>query len=203
MVATYTTESTRMFQYLITSGDSFSSGFGLKNTFDSWPYLLAKKLNVKVENLAVEGMGNEHIINSIMQKDLSNSFVICGFTQPSRIEFLDNKTGKKFTTIPNRRGQTHFENIFWHDFYDEVYYYEKFITDVKLFSTYLKHNKTPYLFFDVMPINHYCQNFDNNYIWFNSENMCSITYPHKLADGHPNETAHEIMAQKLYNIIKR
>jgi len=51
-------------------------------------------------------MGNEHIIQSIIEKDLYNSFVVCGFSQPSRIEFKDSKTGKKFTTIPNRRNQT-------------------------------------------------------------------------------------------------
>jgi len=192
-----------MFQNLICSGDSFSSGYGLEDSTKAWPYILADRLNISVINLAHEGMGNEYIIRSIIDQDLNNSFVICGFTQTSRTEFIDAKMQKIFTTIPFRRGQTEFEDIFWHDYYDEVYYYEKFITDVKLFSTYLKHNKTPYLFFDVMPINHYCQNFDNNYMWFNSENMCSITYPHKLADGHPNETAHEIMAQKLYNIIKR
>jgi len=190
-----------MFQHLICSGDSFTSGYGLKNAINSWPYLLAEKLNLGVINLAREGMGNEHIIQSIIEKDLHNSFVVCGFTQPSRVEFKDNKTGKKFTTIPNRRGLTEFENIFWHDYYDELYYYEKFINQVKLFSAYLKLNKIPYIFFDVMPINHYCQNFDNNYLWFNSENMCSITYPNKLSDGHPDEIAHEIMAEKLFKII--
>jgi len=52
-----------------------------------------------------------------------------------------------------------------------------------------------------MSINHYCQNIDNSYLWFNSENMCSITYPNKLPDGHPDEIAHEIMAEKLFKII--
>ncbi|NDH09979.1 MAG: hypothetical protein EBY16_10340, partial [Gammaproteobacteria bacterium] len=71
-----------MFQHLICSGDSFTSGYGLKNAINSWPYLLAEKLNLGVINLAREGMGNEHIIQSIIEKDLHNSFVVCGFTQP-------------------------------------------------------------------------------------------------------------------------
>jgi hypothetical protein len=190
-----------MFQRLITSGDSFSSGFGLEDSTKSWPYILANKLKTSVTNLAHEGMGNEYIIRSIIDQDLNNSFVICGFTQPSRAEFIDAKMKKIFTTILFRRGQTEFEDMFWNDYYDDYYYYKKFVTQIKLFSTYLKYNNIPYLFFDALPIKHYCQNIDTNYLWHGDENMCSITYPNKLYDGHPNEIAHEIMAEKLFKII--
>ena len=190
-----------MFQHLICSGDSFSSGYGLADSTKAWPHILAGRLNISVTNLAREGMGNEYIIHSIIAQDLKNSFVICGFTQPSRAEFIDAKMQKTFTTIPFRRGQTEFEDMFWNDYYDDNYYYEKFVTQIKLFSTYLKYNNVPYLFFDALPIQHYCQNIDTNYLWHNSENMCSITYPHKLPDDHPNETAHTIMAEKLLKII--
>jgi hypothetical protein len=31
--------------------------------------------------------------------------------------------------------------------------------------------------------------------------MCSITFPNKLSDGHPDAMAHEIMAEELFKII--
>jgi len=190
-----------MFQSLICSGDSFTSGYGLADSAKTWPHILANKLNIGITNLAREGMGNEYIIRSIIDQNIDSGLVICGFTHPSRAEFIDAKINKIFTTIPFRRGQTDFENMFWNDYYDELYYYEKFVTQVKMFSAYLKHNNIPYLFFDAMPIKHYYKNIDTNYLWFNNENMCSITYPHKLPDGHPNEIAHEKMAERLYKII--
>jgi hypothetical protein len=192
-----------MFSQLIVSGDSFSSGYGLSDPQLSWPHLLGNKLNIPVINLACEGMGNEHIINSVVNcKNLLDSLVICGLTHYSRVEFLNAKTGKPFTTIPNRRGQSEFENMFWHDHYDDVYYYNRFLNQLELFTAWLDVNDIPYLLFDALPMNHYKRENFNNYLWQGEKNMCDIIYPHQLIDGHPNETGHQIMAETLYNIIK-
>jgi len=191
-----------MFSKIICSGDSFSSGYGLEDVTKSWPHLLAKKLNANVLNLSQEGMGNEHIINSIVNcKSLLGSLVICGLTHYSRVEFFNAKTGKTFTTIPNRRGQSKFENIFWHDHYDDVYYYNKFLNQLELFTAWLDINNMHYLLFDALPMNHYKKEDIPNYLWYSEKNMCDIIYPHQLPDGHPNEKGHEIMAETLYKII--
>ena len=191
-----------MFSTLIVSGDSFCSGYGLDDTTKGWSYLLANKLGIPLVNLATEGLGNEHIINSIMDcKQLKNSLVICGLTQYSRIEFINSKTGKKFTTIPNRRGQSEFENIFWQNYYDDEYYYNKFINQLKLFTAWLDINKFHYFLFDALPINHYTQESFPNYLWYGEKNMCDIIYPNQLPDGHPDETGHQLMADELHKII--
>ena len=65
-----------MFKSLICSGDSFTSGYGLDNPQLSWPYRLGEKLNLPVANLAHEGMGNEYIFNSIIERNLQNCLVI-------------------------------------------------------------------------------------------------------------------------------
>jgi hypothetical protein len=191
-----------MFKNIVCAGDSFTSGYGLNDVTKSWPHILAKKLNANVINLAHEGMGNEYIINSIINcKNLLDSLIICGLTHYSRIEFINTKTGKPFTTIPNRRGQSEFENIFWHDHYDDVYYYNKFLNQLELFTAWLDVNNFNYLLFDALPMKHFKKDNITNYLWQGEKNMCDIIYPHKLLDGHPNEFGHEIMAQTLYEII--
>jgi lysophospholipase L1-like esterase len=191
-----------MFSKLVVSGDSFSSGYGLHDQNKSWPNLLAKKLKCDVVNLAREGMGNEYIINSIINcKNLLDTIVICGLTQYSRVEFLNAKTNKAFTTIPNRRGQTDFENLFWNEHYDDEYYYNKFSNQLELFTAWLDINNIHYLLFDALPINHYKKQSVPNYLWQSEKNMCDIIYPHQLSDGHPNEIGHQKMADELFKII--
>jgi len=45
------------------------------------------------------------------------------------------------------------------------------------------------------------KNPNENYLWHGWKHMAHIIHPNKLPDGHPNETAHEIMAETLYKII--
>jgi len=191
-----------MFSRIICSGDSFSSGYGLHDSQLSWPHVLGKKLNIPIINLAHEGKGNEHIISSIINcKNLLDSLIICGLTHYSRVEFINAKSGKTFSTIPNRRGQSEFENIFWQHHYDDLYYYNKFLTQIELFTAWLNVNNLDYLLFDALPMNHYKQEDIPNYLWQMERNMCDIIYPHQLSDGHPSELGHEIMAQTLYKIV--
>lgn len=190
-----------MFQSLICSGDSFTSGYGLKNTLDSWPHLLGEKLNLGVTNLAREGMGNEYIFNSIIDKNLENSLVVIGLTAYSRVEFINAATKKIFTTIPNRRGATQFDELFWQDCYDDEYYFSKFCKQWMMFDAYMKFKNVQYFMFDAMPVDKVMPMIPQNYLWHGEKNMCSITYPHKLTDGHPDSRAHEIMAETLYKII--
>jgi len=190
-----------MFQHLITSGDSFTSGYGLTDSTKSWPHILATKLNTSVNNLAREGMGNEYIFNSILENNLEKSLVIIGLTAYSRVEFINAATKKIFTTIPNRRGTTQFDELFWKYYYDDDYYFNKFCKQWMMFDAYMKSRNVQYYMFDALPVEKTMPIIPHNYLWHGDENMCSITYPNKLPDGHPNEIAHEIMAEKLLKII--
>jgi hypothetical protein len=190
-----------MFRHLICSGDSFTSGYGLEDSTKAWPYILANKLNIGITNLAREGMGNEYIFNSIIENNLENSLVIIGLSAHSRVEFIDAKTLKPFTTILNRRGATDFDNLFWQQHYDDDYYFNKFCKQWIMFDAYMTSKNVQYYMFDALPVKKTMPMIPHNYLWHGDKNMCSITYPNKLPDGHPNEAAHEIMAEKLLKII--
>jgi len=191
----------RMFKKLICSGDSFSSGYGLRDAHCSWPYLLGQKLQLPVINLAREGMGNEYIFYSIIEENLQDCLVILGLTAYSRIEFVNAATKETFTTIPNRRGTTQFDELFWKYYYADDYYFNKFCKQWMMFDAYMSQRNAQYYMFDALPVARTMPVIPHNYLWHGDENMCSITYPHKLTDGHPNEIAHEIIAEKISKIM--
>jgi len=190
-----------MFSKLICSGCSFTSGYGLTDSKKSWPYLLGKKLNLPVENLAREGMGNEYIFNSIIDADIKNGLVVVCLTDYNRVEFIYTRNKKTFTSIPNGIFHQDFLNLFFKDFYDEEYYFERFERNLKLFETFMNYHNVKYFMFDSWEKNKKIKNPSKNYLWHGKKTMVDFTYPHKLPDGHPNETAHEIMAEKLFKII--
>jgi hypothetical protein len=209
-----------MFSKIICSGDSFSSGYRLDNPQLAWPYLLGNKLNIPTINLAHAGKGNEYIFNSIIDYFILNpdhkkdSLVICGISSINRVEFIDARTNTTFTTLINNRDNDPLIKLFYEGYYDEKYYFIKFLRNLILTQNYLESNNIDYLFFNALPLLHPKNlindiliknllkqiNYDN-YLWFYTKNMCNIIYPNQLPDGHPNAIGHEMMAETLYKII--
>jgi len=191
-----------MFQKLICSGCSFTSGYKLENIELAWPHLLGKKLNLPTINLAKQGMGNEHVFNTIIDSDLTDALVVVCLTDYSRIEFIHAKSRDTFATLKNQPPiNRNFSNIFYEDFYDDEYYFNRFCRNLKLFETYMKYHNITYYMFDAWSQGKKVTNPSSNYLWHGQKDMSYIVHPHKLPDGHPNETAHEIMAETLYKII--
>tara|TARA_B110000858_G_scaffold134237_1_gene152582 strand:- start:1264 stop:2061 length:798 start_codon:yes stop_codon:yes gene_type:complete len=58
-------------KYILTSGCSFTDGFGLGET-GSWPHYLSNKLDLKLINKARGGSGNEYISDSIIWELMNN-----------------------------------------------------------------------------------------------------------------------------------
>jgi hypothetical protein len=121
---------------LIASGDSFTYGYGLDDAQNAWPYRLAYKLECDVVNLAIKSMGNEHVFNSIIDyficnpNDIDNSIVILGLSEYSRVEFIHAHDKKRFCVLPYGKFLPQFSQIFLKDFYDDEYYYTRFLRNL-------------------------------------------------------------------------
>ena len=78
--------------HIVVIGCSLSYGQGLENPRqDSWPALLAKKLNVPVVNLSSRGGGNDRIMRRLyeyhyLNSSTSNPFYVLAFSHSSRRE---------------------------------------------------------------------------------------------------------------------
>jgi hypothetical protein len=211
-----------MFQKLIVSGCSFGTGINLENPdLDCWPVLLKNKLNCDFVNYSVVGMGNEHIFNSILDhfilnpQDKKNSLVICLITNIQRIEFFDVINKRKFATLTNNKDEL--SKLFFQNYYDDEYYYIKFLRSVITTQNYLEKNNINYLFFNAVPpiqniklsknklINNLIKNINfNNYLWFFQKPITDIIAKNAMPCKHPNAKGHELIACFLYDsIVKR
>lgn len=87
-----------MIDKIITFGDSFLFGSDLKdcidiNTFEegysylTWPALISKQLRIKYESYALGGVGNQFIMEQILDRDLSNSLIVVNWTWIDRFDY--------------------------------------------------------------------------------------------------------------------
>lgn len=65
-------------------GDSWTNGFGIEDKKDTWPHILAKKLNCSLEISAYDGIDNESIFNTCMQSSECDLLIV-GWSGVSRI----------------------------------------------------------------------------------------------------------------------
>jgi len=165
-------------------------------------------------------MGNEYIFNSIIDYFICNpdhkkdSLVICGISNIDRVEFINTRTNKIFATLVKNMDSDPLIKLFYEKYYDERYYFIRFLRNCILTQNYLESNNINYIFLthyhfciqkkmdDDKLIKNLLKNINyKNYLWFYTKNMCDIIYPNNLPDGHPNEVGHEIMAETLYKIM--
>jgi len=93
----------REIKRIVATGCSFAYGHGLADRkVESWPARLAERLGVECVNLGVQAMGNEHVVNSIIDyfsmnpEHKKDSFVVPSFTSYIRVEFYDPLFYKTF-----------------------------------------------------------------------------------------------------------
>lgn len=205
---------------LITSGDSFTAGYKLRDAeTNCWASVLAKQLDVSLTNYGRQGMGNDYIFNSIIDhfllnpEDKYNSLVVLGLTNFTRVEFFDRHLGL-ITTIPNKRRPSEIEGMFWKKHYDELHCYKNFLRHVLKIQSYFSQRKINYLMLDAFPFFPSKEVMDDilvksmimeidmtRYLWFNDRSMSSISFPNSLEDGHPNIAGHKIIADTFYEAI--
>jgi hypothetical protein len=166
-------------QNLIVCGCSFSKGHSLPET-ETWGGYTANKLNLKLHNIAVGGMGNEWISQRVIsyflnnKELLQNSVVMIGWSEAARLmgtfengdeynelvticpqDFYDDESG-------DRRRKDWPDDLRYHGYVKRNYkYLSKFFSSFPfcLYKTYysiyilkqfLESNNIPYLFFDAI-----------------------------------------------------
>ena len=219
---------------LIASGCSFCYGDELEDPSNqSWPKQLADILDIDCINLGARGMGNEYIQNSILDyfsadpHHKTDSFVIVSFTSHSRIEFTKSKHPLGdlahyyptcWTTIPyGKRAPKEFNELFLTTFFDDEYYYSRFLRIILLLQNYFDSNKIPYLIHTkVYELNkpEIISNLNNAinpkyYLGFREYKNCWSTLlgdynksEQYMPGKHPSILGHKAMSELLYNSIK-
>lgn len=207
---------------LIVSGCSMATGQGLENReIDAWPILLKNKLNLNLINLSRGSMGNEYVFNSVIDyfiqniENKKNSLVLCSITSITRIQFFDPKNNEIFSTIPSNKDAL--TELFFEEYYDDEYYLTKFLRDVILTQTFFENNKIDYFFFNVIPLLHLAKKIKPNhqikyllkninmdrYLWFYKKPITNIISANQLPCLHPNEQGNKLIAELLYDKIKK
>lgn len=208
---------------LVTAGCSFTEGYGLPNPKEqSWPELLAKKLNLECINLGVRGAGNEYISNTVVEytlseeytvtpENLKSCFFILAFTDYARLDFGFH-TNKNLSVhlTPNSRAWPNLCNAIYPEFYNDRYYFKKFLLQVLKTQSYFALNRVDYMMVnsiinpDLIKIRN--KNIEKIYQKINkkpfknfeTENFNAIIDNGKFSDGHPNEIGHQRIADTLY-----
>jgi lysophospholipase L1-like esterase len=212
---------------LVVAGCSFTEGYGLSNPLThSWPVLLANKLGLECVNLGFRGAGNEYISNKIIEytisddfqinpTELKNCFFIIAFTEYSRMDFgyHANKNVSVHLT-PNSRVWPELCKTIYPQFYNDRYYFKKFLLQVLKAQSYFQINRLNYMMVNsIIPlslINTRTKNIENIYQKINKRqfknfdkiNFNVIIQDGKFEDGHPNEIGHQRIADTLYKWLK-
>lgn len=219
----------REIKRIIASGCSFAYGQGLEDPkTESWPAQLASLMGVECVNLGKPGMGNDHILSSIVDyfsfntQHSQDSFVIPSFSKFSRIEFpipaRFSYMNTAWTTILNSRGsnpQFEFTKTFFENFYVDEYYYSRYMRIIISLQAIMKSWDVEYLMFEGLKEHAHKKMIDRGEIkklveridrskWlrFMTGSFDTMTDPiQRLPCGHPNAVAHTEMANRLYEHI--
>jgi hypothetical protein len=205
---------------LVTTGCSFTYGYGLSDLDNAWPKQLANRLNLNCVNLARPGMGNEFCIKSLIEYFTSNrslkqnSLVVIGLTSYLRQEFLHKNSEEFFYTIPNTKKEREFIEQFYIERFNSRFYYLKYLRNIICLQSLLCNWQIPYVLFEVLHNDHdkYMQdtsaidlrleiNTTNSYKLFEAT-FAEFTHGFsRLPDGHPDVDAHLQMAKTLTDHI--
>jgi len=209
---------------IYTIGDSFTYGDELADKNLAWPYQLGKKLSVPVINKGRNASGNYRIVKRTIDAVLLEkpSFIVIGWTDPARQEFSDDLgitdiwAGKRF-----RDGQyanDHRINLMkYMTAYDvPEYYYRQWLRQIILIQNLCQNKNIRCIMFSACNAEQYHIDYQSknqdlinhidtrDYIgWFDSgSSVWTYGVPHGPG-GHFLEEGHEIVADKIFDHIKR
>jgi len=203
---------------LLTLGDSFTYGEELAHRNSAWPYVLGKKLDFEVTNLAIPGGGNTQIVRTAVQHAENFDLIIIGWSHWGRIEFADNDgiydvwpgcQGKLFTHNVEHRLQV----LNYIDrYHNDEYLIKQFFINVILLQNYLTQKNKRYLMLTAFGV--YDIFLDEKYA--NLLNQITKTYyvgwPETMMQwtwqlpkgkyGHFLDQGHNVIAEKIYEHIR-
>jgi len=151
---------------LLTNGCSFTEGYDLPVSSDSWPFVLAQLIGAEVKNLAVGGASNDRIYRATIEYlniSPSPDLVVIGWTSFFRSE-LSHSEGIYLRLLPGdcitepHRVEIDEEKMhrFWIEhLYNEYINYSRWLNYVLHLQDYFDSKKISYKFFSA---------FENNLI---------------------------------------
>jgi len=133
---------------ILAVGDSFTYGSDLADRTQSWPCVLAGKLDTTVTNLGKPGGGNTQIVRNIVEHATDYDLVVVGWTSPGRVEF--GTITNTFDVWPGWQGRP--IDMFQPEFarlitasHEPKYLFRRYLTDIILTQNYLKTQNIKYL----------------------------------------------------------
>lgn len=210
---------------ILTAGDSFTYGEELSDINNAWPFLLGRKLNSYVTNLASPAASNDKIIRKtvdhIVNYHIKPDLVIVGWTNPGRQEFADEHG--YYDIWPGYDGSLYKkDNATWRSelcryisvYHNRIHLYLKYVQQILFLQSFFKQYNIKYLMLDVTAFDYYKSQHDlfmGNYfnmidkdafIGFNVEGMTEWTQGTAIGpNGHFLDDGHCIVAEKVYNHI--
>ena len=202
---------------LVAAGCSFTYGTNLPMPCaDSWPAVLARRLDMTVTNLGTPAAGNQFITKQIVEHEakhgLEDTLVIIAWSHWHRVDFCD-PFGTVHHMVPNARGNGAFAEAIFTEYYNEDYLYQRYLTTVIMMQNFLEHKNVPYLMFDALNGLHDGEYMasalelsrrvnTDTFLGFRRANFDSWTDPKdRLSCGHPNVRAHSQMADILHEAV--
>jgi hypothetical protein len=202
---------------LVAHGCSYTYGCELENpSKTAFPVLVADKLGYNVDNLAIPGTSNEHILKDIVNYQGKIDLLLIAWTCETRFE-LGNYKGdvEKFgwNLIKPVMNKT-LNKVLTTEYLNWDFYIDKMFHQHVMLQTYCEYHKIPYIFcYGIQNIhtlekhrntNSYIKSLINWNKWYNpSESFRSLTkgsFEYSW-DDHPLEEGHAFFAENLYNFI--
>ena len=178
---------------ILVNGCSFTSG---EESPIAWPSLISDTVNI-----ATPGASNDYIlrttVNYIEKNDVSR--VIIAWTSPNRIEI-----NQKHLTPTSQRKYGEIVDIVFQD-WDNAWAVDKFLTQIKLLSTYLVHKQISYVFVSAFDIQSIAGSDPGCYSYLGWPNEGIVEWMGdcpKGPGGHPLELGHQRIADKIYEHIR-
>lgn len=202
---------------LLTVGDSFTYGEELADLESAWPFLLGKKINYEVNNLALPSKSNSYIVRTVVENVSDNDLIIIAWSHFARSEYGDERgiydiwpgnQGALFTGELNYR-----KNLvdYISRYYDDKYLYTQYLLNIILLQSFLKEHNKKYVMIDafgntkVRNLNKSLVSLINSdyFLGWPQESMMEWTYGTAQGpNGHFLEQGHEIVAEKIYEHIR-
>ena len=205
---------------ILTIGDSFTYGQELADREkDAWPYVLARKLNLGVDNLAVPAGSNDRTFRLAVNGCLSNKYklIICGWTEVSRIDTTVNGKELQITSGSTwLHKKMPWVKEYYANHYDERLAQETWLTKLITLQELFKNKNQKYLFvsmdsrwdweeyYNKLELMHLVEQVDKEYyVGWPQEGFTHWQDKAPLGpNGHPLELGHQRIADKIYEHIR-
>lgn len=206
-------------------GCSFVYGAELVDRAHAWPSVLGSLLGQDVVNLGKEACGNTRIVKRTLDAILENpELIIISWTNPGRLELADNYGiydvwGGRISNWSNEEHLKHRAEMIKYTVLNDQpeYYYTSWLRQIILLQSICELRKIPCVMFVSHYANKMHRQFSHNHkklvesidlSMFVDQTMCDSTDEwtnkiNKMPRGHPSPEGHRLIAEKIYEHIRR